>query len=69
MLHCDAEVNDLQLSCSLHSMLRYEQHLPPSSTSDPLLCVLPGVERPGSRWQQLAEDRPVQLPNGHRGEQ
>lgn len=26
------------------------------------------MERPGPRWQQLAEDRLVQLPDGYRGE-
>lgn len=26
------------------------------------------MERPGFGWQQLAEDRLVQLPDGHRGE-
>lgn len=29
---------------------------------------LSGVERPGFGRQQLAEDRPVQLPDRHRGE-
>lgn len=33
-----------------------------------LSVTLSGVECPGSRWQQLAEDWLVQLPDRHRGE-
>lgn len=33
-----------------------------------LSVTLSGVERPGPRWQQLAEDWLVQLPDRHRGE-